>query len=369
MADGRMTRRDFLQTSASAAAAGGLAMGIGALGPNAANAAGAGDVTKTRSYNPGMEYRRLGKTGLWVSAVCMGGHWKRIDKAIGHKGKGIFGGDFNDPDFQKNRYDVVSKCIEVGINHIDACTIEEVRAYSKALQGRREAMFLGCSWYQREIRNGKYRTEKALLETLEWGMKEAGLEYLDLWRITMHERSGQHTEAEVREMMKALETAKKQGKARFTGFSSHDRKHIKWMIETFPDVVDAVVTPYTADSKVLPKDSLFDAVKKGKVGVFGIKPFGGNSLFKGDSSPQSPHAEADDRLARLAIRYILENPAITAPIPGLISAHQVDNMALAVKERRQELSAEEKAELKAAGREMWANLPQDYQWLRDWEYV
>ena len=29
-----------------------------------------------------MEYRRLGKTGLWVSAVCLGGHWKRVDKVI-----------------------------------------------------------------------------------------------------------------------------------------------------------------------------------------------------------------------------------------------------------------------------------------------
>ena len=255
------------------------------------------------------------------------------------------------------------------MNYIDACTIEEVRAYSKALQGRREAMYLGCSWFQNEMRNGNCRTAESLLRTLDKGMKESGLEYVDLWRITMHERSGQHTEAEVREMIKALETAKKQGKARFVGFSSHDRPHIKWMIETFPTVVDAVVTPYTADSKVLPQDSLFDAVKKGKVGMFGIKPFGDASLFKGDSSPQSPNAEEDDRRARLAIRYILENPAITAPIPGLINAHQVDNVALAVKERRQELSAPEKAELKAAGREMWANLPQDYQWLRDWEYV
>jgi len=364
-----MTRRDFLQTSASAAAAGGLAMGIGALGPKAAKAAGASDVTQTRSYNPEMEYRRLGKTGLWISAVCLGGHWKRVDKAVGHTGKGIFGGDFNDPDFQKNRYDLVTRCTEVGMNYIDACTYEECRAYSKALEGRRDKMYLGFSWYQNEMRNKNFRTAEGLLGTLDKGMKESGLEYVDLWRITMHERSSQHTEAEVREMMKALETAKKQGKARFVGFSSHDRPHIKWMIETFPDVVDAVVTPYTADSKVLPKDSLFDAVKKGKVGMFGIKPFGGTSLFKGDSSAASPEAEADDRRARLAIRYILENPAITAPIPGLINAHQVDNMALAVKEHRQELSAEEKAELKAAGQEMWARLPEDYQWLRDWEYV
>ncbi len=364
MADGRMTRRDFLQTSASAAAAGGLAMGIGALGPNAAQAAGASDVTKTRSYHPEMEYRRLGKTGLWISAVCLGGHWKRINTVL----KTVEPKEGRSP-FDQNRYDVVTRCIEAGINYIDACWSNEVVAYTRAVKGRRDKIFMGCSWGDKELRFAPYRTKDALLNTLDNGLKTSGLDYADLWRITMHERSGQHTETEVQEMMKALETAKKQGKARFVGFSSHDRKHIKWMIETFPDVVDVAVTPYTADSKVLPQDSVFDAVKKGKVGVFGIKPFASNSLFKGDSSPQSPHAEEDDRRARLAIRYILENPAITAPIPGLISAHQVDNVALAVKERRQELSAPEKAELKAAGREMWANLPQDYQWLRDWEYV
>jgi len=258
--------------------------------------------------------------------------------------------------------------MEVGINWIDACTCDEVKAYAKALEGRRDKMYLACSWYEREMRNGKCRTEKALLETLDWGMKDAGLNYVDLWRITMHEQSIQHTDAEVEEMMKALRAAKKSGKVRFTGFSSHHREHIKGMIEKYPDVVDAFCTPYTAKTKELPTDSLFEAVRKYQVAVFGIKPFSSNSLFKGDSSPGSPTAEEDDRLARLAIRYILCNPAITAPIPGLVNQHQVDNVALAVKERRQ-LDQAEKAELGHAMDEAWARLPEDYQWLKDWEYV
>ena len=86
------------------------------------------------------------------------------------------------------------------------------------------------------------------------------------------------------------------------------------------------------------------------------------------AAPGNPHAEEDNRLARLAIRYILCNPAITAPIPGLITVEQVDNMALAVKERR-ELDEEEKAELDRAMDRAWANLPSHYQWLKDWEYV
>jgi aryl-alcohol dehydrogenase-like predicted oxidoreductase len=199
-------------------------------------------------------------------------------------------------------------------------------------------------------------------------MKEAGLEYVDLWRITMHEQSNRHTEKEVEEMMKALEAAKKQGKARFAGFSSHNRPHIKWMIETYPEVVDVVVTPYTSDTKVLPRDSLFETLKKCQVGCFGIKPFASNSLFRGDGSLDSPHADEDDRRARLALRYILCNPAISAPIPGMINIHQVENAATAVRERRK-LDLEERAELKRASNEMWAKLPPDYQWLKDWEFV
>jgi aryl-alcohol dehydrogenase-like predicted oxidoreductase len=362
-----LTRREFMRESAVAAA--GLAVGLGAAAGKSAAADNAA-IKKTRSYNPQMEYRPLGKTGLWVSAVCLGGHWKRVDVMVPKvfEGGNWLDAELNNPGFKKNRYDVVTRCIESGINYIDACTSEEVLTYAEALRGRRDAMYLGCSWYQEEMRNGNFRTTKSLLGTLDKALEQAKLEYVDLWRITMHEQSGQHTKAEVDEMMKALETARKQGKARFTGFSSHDRPHIKWMIETYPEVVDVIVTPYTAKTKVRPTDSLFDTLNQYKVGSFGIKPFSSNSLFKGDSSPGNPNAEADDRLARMAIRYILATDAITAPIPGLISTAQVDNMVKAVKGRR-ELDSAEAKELEKAMDEAWAKLPADYQWLKDWEYV
>jgi predicted aldo/keto reductase-like oxidoreductase len=353
-----MDRREFVRDAAVAAA--GVAAGaanLGAAKPKEPAATPAH--ASILNFNENMEYRRLGKTGLTVSAVCLGGHWKRL------QAKGA--------DFQKNRTEVVSHCMDIGINYIDACWDNEVRTYSKAIEGRRDKMFLGFSWGVGEMRFPDSRTEKALLATLEKGMKECRLDYVDLWRITMHEKSSNHTNGEVEEMMKALEKAKQQGKARFTGFSSHDRTHIKWMIETFPKSVDAICTPYTANSKVLPKDSLFDAVKACDVGIFGIKPFSSNSIFKGDGQDGSPEAEEDSKIARMAIRYILGNPAITAPIPGLISIAQVDNMAQAIKERREldkeGLGRAELEWLEKVHAEAWANLPADYQWLRDWEYV
>ncbi len=52
----------------------------------------------------------------------------------------------------------------------------------------------------------------------------------------------------------------------------------------------------------------------------------------------------------------------------MINVDQVDNVALAVKERR-ELDVEETAELERAMDRTWATLPYHYRWLKDWEYV
>jgi predicted aldo/keto reductase-like oxidoreductase len=327
-------------------------------------------VRKTRSYNEQMEYRPLGQTGIWVSAVCMGGHWKRVDQVIG--GQPV--DPYQSPDsteadgFHKNRTEIVSCCIDHGINLVDACTGGEILTYSRALKGRRESIFLDFSWSVREPRNEAFRTAKALLQGFDQGLHEAGLEYADLWRVTCLEKGGRHTQAEVEELVKALDMARRQGKCRFTGISSHDRVWLKMMIETYPQQIQVILSPYTADSEVMPQDSLFESVVKHRVGFLGIKPFASNSLFKGNSAPNSPDAEEDDRRARLAIRYILSNPAITAPIPGLITPHQVENVVKAVQERR-DLRQHEHAELKRAAAEMWANLPPDYEWLREWKYV
>ena len=366
----KIDRRRFMQDGAITAA--GLAAGLATPFERIANADVGPAVRRTRSYNPDMEYRRLGKTGLWVSAVCLGGHWKRINHYLNTTEKvsayDMPKGDALVDAFGKNRRDILTRCMERGINLVDACTPAEMQAYPRALEGRRDKMFLSCSFGNDEMRTPAHQNAKKLIEVLDQGLKRAKIDHVDLWRITAHSQGSKHSQGEVDEMIKALDTARKQGKCRFTGCSSHDRPWLKMVIETYPDTIGVVLTPYTANSKVLPKDSLFDAVKKYDVGILGIKPFASNSLFKGDSSPDSPYAEQDDRLARLAIRYILSNPAITAPIPGLASARQVDNVARAVKERRQ-LDKKEKAELHEATTQMWANLPPEYQWLKSWKYV
>jgi aryl-alcohol dehydrogenase-like predicted oxidoreductase len=369
MSNPRVTRRGFVKTSVAAATAMSVAWRVNS---SFAMDTVTDEVKNTRSFNPQMEYRRLGKTDLWVSAVCMGGHWKRIDKMIGTAGEiNPYEGPDKQEDiaaFMKNRAEVVDRCIEVGINCIDFAGNAEPETYCRVLRGRRDAMYLCYSHPASELREEPNRHTQRLVELFEAGLKRCGLEYADVWRLMAYERGSDHSQADVDAMIEALRIAKQKGLCRHTGFSTHDAKWARKLIQTYSSELELLCMPYTIISKQAPQNSLLETLSKHDVGVLGIKPFASNALFVGDGSPDSPHAEADDRRARQAIRKILNNPAITAPIPGLISKHQVDNLVAAIHEPRQ-LSEEEAAELEKVSQEVRNRLPADYQWLRQWEYV
>ena len=330
MYDKHITRRRFMRDSAVTAA--GVAVGLGAAGAKAA------DTAKISNYNPNMEYRRLGKTNFMVSAVGLGGHSRSK---------------------QQERNEVMARCLDIGINFIDSTGHGELSRDIKALGNKRDKVYLALSDTGREPRNPEFRTAKKLSETLDNALQRAKLEYTDLWRITVYEPGGRHTFNTSNAVIEALTKAKKQGKARSVGISSHDRRWFKFMIEYFPEL-EVVLFPFTTMSKVASKDSLFPALKKCDVGAFGIKPYAAGSLFRGDR-------EENEKRARLAIRYILHSNTVI-PIPGLNSVSEVDTVARAVTERRQ-LDLKEKAQLETAAAEAWANLPQNYKWLKNWEYV
>ncbi|HLB72642.1 MAG TPA: aldo/keto reductase [Sedimentisphaerales bacterium] len=331
MNDKQITRRRFMRDGAVTAA--GVAVAL-----NAPVAANADDTARILNYNPNMEYRRLGKTNFMVSAIGLGGH---------------SGSD------QEERNQVMARCLDIGINFLDSTGPGELHRDIAALGGKRDKVYLALSDTGREPRNPEFRTAQKLSETLDNALQTAKLEYTDLWRITVYEPGGRHTFDTSCEVIEALTNAKKQGKARSVGISSHDRRWFKFMIEYFGDL-EVVLFPFTTMSKVAPTDSLFPAIKKCDVGAFGIKPFAAGSLFRGDR-------EEDLKRARLAIRYILHSNTVI-PIPGLNSVEEVDNVAKAVAERR-ELDLEEKAYLESAATQAWANLPQNYQWLKNWQYV
>lgn len=390
MSPDRITRRKFVRNTSITAA--GVAAGLGV-----ANAGGElpADVKKDiRSYNQNMEYRRLGKTGLMISAVSLGGHWKQIDTAIGielPEGHWLKV-NVDDPAFKKNRREVISACIDCGINYVDSCTEPEILAHAEALRGRRDKMHFGFSYWEHDMRYPEWQKTEKLLESLDDLMRRSKLDYVDLWRPTCYWTADQkHTPGEEQEMIAAFEKAKKAGKVRFTGMSTHKHDWAIRMIETYPEFIQAVVVPYTAASKKahakvdpgkggwvgVPQQrdptqvnihSLIDAVKKNDVGWIGIKPFASGSVFKSRGVANSQTKEEDHGRARMTLRHVLANDALTAAIPGMITSEQVRNNARAVGERRQ-FDLSETREYEHIVTQMWDNLPDNYRWLEDWEYV
>ncbi len=367
MAKSKMTRRDFLVRASQ--------VGLGAAGAVALGGVAAEAQKQTQkilNYNPNMGYRRLGKTNLMISEISLGGHWKNRQ---GGRYWANFADEVVPDDVAKNRTEVVSKCIELGINYLDITTPAECLAYGVALKGRREKMIVGADNHILCPRHPKYRTVEALIRDAETCLRQLQFDYLDIWRIQA-DTAGRHTDDELKRMVEAFHKLHDQGKVRFLGMSSHKREFLQHVMETFPDF-SVVIFPFTAKSKQEAAAggggtlSIFETAKKCDVGIVTIKPFAGGALFR--SGAKFPVVDRGDEkmheLARLTLSYIISNPGITATVPGMTTVYEVENNVRASRERAALLTRENLARLRRATDEMWANLPAEYEWLREWEYV
>ena len=110
----KFTRRDFMRNT-SVVAAGAIA---GALAGNT-RAAEPVDTSKIMNYNEKMHYRRMGKSNLMISEVSLGGHWKNRNAG---RYWDSFANEEVPADVAKNRTEVVSACIDSGINYLDITT-------------------------------------------------------------------------------------------------------------------------------------------------------------------------------------------------------------------------------------------------------
>lgn len=404
MPDPKLTRRAFVRNT-SLWAVGGIATVL----PGDARAAGAPafagfdlapdpeegrpskEAAKILNHNPQMRYRRLGKTGLMVSEVSLGGHWAN---RTGGRYWAKFDAEEAPADVVANRKEVIARAIERGINYLDITTSAECLAYGAALEGRRDRMFVAADDSELAPREDGRTNVAHQLENVETSLRRLRTDYLDVWR-PMFRQDGAHTDAHVEAVVEAFEKAKAQGKVRWLGMTSHNREFVEHVVESFPKIC-VVYFPYTAKSKVKAADlksidpaqieevgtgdgvysgdtrkGIFQAAVKHDIGVVTIKPFAGGSLFStklkfGESLEST---EEDYERARLTLACILANPAISTTIPGMTTVEQVDNNARASAERLALLEPGGARKLAEATDALWARLPEEYGWLRDWEWI
>ncbi len=248
-----MERREFLKSAA-----------ITALASTLVPYADAVDSTT------GMPYRTLGRTGVRVSIVGLGGH---------HVGRSSVSQD------ESTR--ILRTGLDSGVNFLDNCWdyndgLSEIRMGIALKDGYREKAFL--------MTKLDGRTAKAAQQQLEESLKRLLTDHIDL--IQIHEVIRMDDPERVFAQggsLEYLEKAKKEGKVRFIGFTGHKSPEMHLhMIET------ATKHNYTFDTVQMPlnaMDAHFDSfgnkvipvAKKLNMGILGMKPMGDGIILKSNT--------------------------------------------------------------------------------------
>jgi predicted aldo/keto reductase-like oxidoreductase len=201
-----------------------------------------------------------------------------------------------------------------------------------------------------------------------------------------------NTDPEVEVLIETFQKLHKAGKVRHLGMSCHCRPWFERMLNKYSEF-EMIIFPCSAKTKVKGRSpvagnteevnpghrsdqtqSIFEVVLEQDVGIVTIKPYFGGSLFKdSDGKVRFPvmgvGSKTENDLARLTLQCILANEAITAAVPGLSTVYEVENAARASYTRPLGMSAADKEWLMDITEQQWANLPREYEWLRDWEVV
>jgi len=389
MKNDKLSRRDFIRNT-SLVAAGTVA---GALTGEGQAETGPVHTSKILNFHSKMTYRRLGKTNLMVSEVSLGGHWK--NRNAGRYWDSFANEEVPD-DVAKNRTDVVSACIDSGINYLDITTAAECLCYGEAIKGRREKMYVGADIHNLGPRGSDRCNVKDQTLNVETCLRLLKTDYLDIWR-PQAKMAGElgtdqlNTDPEVETLIETFQKLRKEGKVRHLGMSCHCRPWFEHVLNKYSEF-EMIIFPCSAKTKVKGQSpaagnveevnpghkadqsqGIFDVVLKQNVGVVTIKPYFGGSLFESYGKVKFPvmgvGSKTENDLARLTLQCILANEAITATVSGLSTVYEVENAARASYTRQLGMAAADRKWLMDITEQQWANLPREYEWLRDWEVV
>jgi len=158
--------------------------------------------------------------------------------------------------------------------------------------------------------------------------------------------------------------AKEQGKVRFIGVTGHEKTQV---IETLKhgDVFDCMLFPYSYGFEA-GREYHFPMAKQRDMGIVGIKPFAGGSLFRAQRKLDELLAQKEFQglnPGRAFLKYILQNQDLTATIPGMTTAAQVDDNVGASIET---LHAEERRFLRHAFAGVRDEALRQYPFLKQW---
>ena len=280
----RTSRRNFLSAGISA----------GLLAPLA------GATPVSRLLNPAddtapsgapvkLAYRTLGRTGLKVTTIGFGCMIT------------------SDPS-------VVERAVDLGINYFDTA-----REYQNGNNERMVGAALGAKRKQVVLSTKTEASDKAGMQRhLEQSLRELNTDYIDIWYLHgMDSPDAIHDE-----MIEMQQLAKKQGKIRFAGVSTHSGQQqvMQWMAKR--GAFDVVLAAYnfTMDPSM---DQAIDAAAKAGLGVVAMKVMAGGfrKVRQGGALGQKL-TQPGALLA--ALKWVVSKPGVATAIPSMTDMDQLD---------------------------------------------
>lgn len=253
--------------------------------------------------NTAIPRRPLGKTGVSVSAIGLGGYHLGLPKSQA----------------EVNR--IVGEAIDSGIDFFDNAWDyhegdSEIRL-GKALGKKRQNVFVmtKCCAHGR----GKKLAKKQLEESL----KRLKTDYLDLWQLheVIYDNEIDLYFRTKDSALEALVEARNEGKVRFIGFTGHKDPaiHLAMLAQEFPfDTCQLPLNPFDATFRSFEEYVLPELLRQG-IAPIGMKSLGGTGLF----------VKKKVLNAEEALRYAMSLPVATT-VSGIDSVRVLrQNLAIA----------------------------------------
>lgn len=312
------------------------------------------EYTGVAGYHPAMEYRRLGNSGVKVSALSLGG-WI------------TFGGESD----EGNAREVVRRAVEAGVNYIDLADVysdgEAELVFGRMLPAyRRDDLIISSKVYfaMSDDPNDRGLSRKHIMQSVEGSLRRLGTDYLDFYFCHREDE-----ETPLEETARAMDDLVHQGKVLYWGTSVWPAESLEAAHELadrrnlYPPQVEQ--PEYSLLERSIEKDVLPTARKLG-MGVVVWSPLRGGVLTGKYSQgvPEDSRAQLQpqwlegklgeetlERVRRfagiaetlelrpeqLALAWILRRPEISSVIVGASTPEQLEHNLAAVDV---ELSAE-----------------------------
>lgn len=293
----QVNRREFLRTSALGVLA--VHISFSNLGLQQRE----DDSTIRRTRRGDMYYRRLGRTGLMISEVSLGGSPVPPEP-------------------------VFREAIERGVNYVDTSSNymggNSERQIGRVIQGRRDKFYVGTKFRPGRRKNFK-DTKESLIREAEGSLRRLNTDYIDI--LLAHGAPNPEILAN-EEVLAAFEQLKKDGKIRFTGVSCHTEP--LWVLSDAIqsgnyDMINMAYNAYSGTK--IEKDKVYDdylersgiekviaLARKNDVGVIAMKTMAG-----GDRQNLAAFKAEGVTLPQAKLKWVLQNNDVSAVITEMLN--------------------------------------------------